>query len=132
MATSIIYPHKNYAVTEAFNLTSVGADGATYKVAGRALACPYSIEMKRKLTPSTSAGNDHLTIRIARVERNTTNLKLATGQVLIDISIPKDTSIIGTTAQTELLRIASSLLDDYGTGDNSSANIAQILSGGDL
>jgi hypothetical protein len=53
-------------------------------------------------------------------------------QVLVDISIPKDTSIITIAEQTKLVAAMASLLNEEAALEASLANIAALIGGGDL
>lgn len=132
MASSSLTPYKDNTNQVTFALVSQSANGATYKVAGRDLATPYLVEVQRKLTNPGATGNDHIVLRAARVERNVDTSKLATAQVLVDVSIPKDTSILDQTAQLELLAISSSLLNDATAMAATTANRSALIGGSDL
>jgi hypothetical protein len=123
-----------YASSGQYTLVPVSQDdqGATYKVAGRDLACPLGLEIQRKLTAPSALGNDHVVLRIFRTERNATTSKLATMQVLVDISIPKDTSIITIAEQIKLVAAMASLFNEETALEAFLANIAALIGGGDL
>jgi len=112
MASSSLTPKYDNTNSYTFALVSTGIDGATYKVDARDLALPMVVEVKRNLTSSNKAGNDHVVVRMARTERNAASGKLATAQILVDISIPKDTSIITQAEQVKLIGAMASLLND--------------------
>jgi len=137
MASSSLAPYfGNTASTDQYTyaLVSQSSTGATYKVAGRDLATPHGVEIIRKLTPASSPANDHVQLRVFRVERNTTTSKLATAQVLVDISIPKDTSILTQAEQAKMVRIVGSILaENCGALSNDTfTSSLTLLSGGDL
>jgi len=132
MASASLVPYKTNTTQETFALVSQSAAGATYKVSGRPLATPYQIETQRKLSSGTSTGNDHVGLRISRVEKNATTGKLATLQVLLDVSIPKDTSVLTTATQQEMLAICASILNECTAMEATHSKIDLILSGGDL
>lgn len=132
MASSSISPYRNSANTVVFQLVSTTATGAKYIVSGRDIACPYSIDINRKLTQSSATGNDHVQIRVARVERNATTQKLATCQAVVDISLPKDTSILTAAIQTELLNVMTSVFRDATASAATNANITALIEGRDL
>lgn len=130
MASSSLTPYKDNTNQVTFSLVSTSADKTAFKVSGRSIACPYTIELSRKL--STGKTNDHVQVRVAITERNTTTSVLATGQVLLDISIPKDQSIITNTVMTEVLGVLASLLDQATANNASSANRTALIEGRDL
>jgi hypothetical protein len=132
MATATLTPYCHNGIATSFGLVSTSANGAKWMKSGRDIACPYSIEIQRKLTAPNANTNDHVVVRIAETERNATTGKLATGQILIDISIPKDSSIITAEYQQHLLGIASSLLND--SADLAATHVAQtaLVEGRDL
>jgi len=123
-----------YNASSGYTLVPVSEDdaGATYKVAGRDLATPLGIEIQRKLTAPTATGNDHVIVRAFRTERNASTGKLATCQVLLDISIPKDTSILTIAEQTKLVAAVASLLNEETAMGASLANIAALITGSNL
>lgn len=132
MASSTLTPYRNSANQVTFDLVTQSKDGATYKVAARDLATPHVVDIQRKLTSASATGNDHVLLRLARTERNATTGKLATLQVLVDISIPKDTSILTQTIQKEAIALMSSLLNDEVAIAATTVNAAALIAGGDL
>jgi len=130
MASSSLTPYKDNTNQVTFSLVSTSADKSQFKVAGRAIACPYVVEISRKL--STGKVNDHVGVRVAVTERNATTSALATGQLLLDISIPKDQSIITNTVMVEMLGVLASLLDQSTANNASSANRTALIEGRDL
>lgn len=132
MASSSLTPYKNSTEQETFSLVSTSGSGAKYMVSGRSLANPFVIECQRKLTPATASGNDHVVLRLARTESNATTSKLATCQVLVDVSIPKDTSVLTATVQKELVALAASLLNEATAMEATNANITALVEGRDL
>jgi len=131
MASSSISPYRNNANTESFALVSSDTDGCTFKVAGRALANPYVFSVKRKVTAPTAKGNDHVVVRVARTESNAETGIPATAQVLLDISIPKDQTILTATILKELCSIISSYLNEETAMEATTANITTLIEGMD-
>lgn len=132
MASSSLTPYESSAGQQTFALVSTGENKTTHKVAGRDIATPYLVEVKRSFTNPSATGNDHVSIRIQRTERNATTGKLATMQVNCDISIPKDTSIIDGDEQVKLVSILSSLLNEETAMEATDANITALVEGRDL
>jgi hypothetical protein len=132
MASSSLTPYKDNSNQVTFNLVTTSQNGSTYKVSGRELALPHVVEIQRKLTSNNSTGNDHVILRGARTERNATTGKLATAQVMVDISIPKDQSTLDATAQAELLSCVASLLNEASAMEATHANITALIEGRDL
>jgi hypothetical protein len=132
MASTSLTPFYASSGQYTFTLVTTSDSGATYKVAGRDLATPHLVEVQRKLTQPSALGNDHVVLRLARTERNTSTSKLATMQVLIDISIPKDTSILTIAEQTKMLATAQSLLNESTATEASLTAIAKLIGGSDL
>lgn len=131
MASSTLTLYCTNAVTKVFTLVGVLADGARYMVSGRAIACPFVTEIKRKFNPN-GTGNDHVGIRIARTEQNTTSGKLATCQVLLDISIPKDQSVLTPAVQKEILALLASALNENAAVASTTVNASALIEGRDL
>jgi len=132
MASSTLTPYRDNTNQVTFNLVSQGIDGATYKVSGRDLALPYSVEIQRKLTTGSSSANDRVKLIVRRVERNVDTGKLATLMVSSEISIPKDTSTLDGTAQIEICAILASLLNDATANAATTANRTALVEGRDL
>lgn len=132
MAKSSLTPYYASSGQYTFQLVASGKDGAMWKVTGRDLACPFIVEIQRKLTSATANGNDHVVLRAARTERNATTGKLATMQVLLDVSIPKDTSIITVAEQKKLVCTVASLLNAETAMEATLANIDALIGGGDF
>jgi len=110
MASSTITLYKTNAATVAFALVSSSVDKTVWKVAGLPLSTPYQLELTRKLVPGSK--NNHIGVRLARTEQNTSTSVLATAQILVDISVPKDQSILSASVVTEMLGVIASLLND--------------------
>lgn len=132
MASSSLLPYKNNTTTQTFALVSTSATGAKYQLSGRSLANPYVIEIQRKLTPANASGNDHVVLRVARTEANATTGKLATFQVLLDISVPKDISVLTSAVQKEVVSSLTSLLNECTAMEATNANITSLIEGRDL
>lgn len=113
-------------------LTKVSDKDARFLVAGRTFSTPYGAEVVRKITPANQTGNDHISLRVFRTERNTTSSKLATAQAMLDISIPKDQSILDKNEQLKLLAVLCSLLRDETLMSATNANNTALLEGRDL
>lgn len=131
MASSTLTLYKNNTQTQAFALVSTTTDGARYMASGRAIACPFVIESKRKFNLN-GTGNDHVSIRVARTEQNVATGKLATDQVLLDISIAKDQTILTPTVQKELLAIMASALNEAAAVSATTVNATALIEGRDL
>lgn len=132
MASSSLALYKNDAATNTFLLVSTSKDGASYMMAGRDIATPYVVEIKRKLTAPNATANDHIQVRIARTERNATTGKLATAQCLLDLSIPKDTSVLTAEVSEDLICCLGSLLRDNGAMTSAQTNVTALVAGFDL
>lgn len=132
MASSTLVPYVNNSTTQSFSLVSTSSAGAKWMVTGRAIGVPYTIEVIRKLSPSTSTTNDHIQLRIARTEQNATSAKLATMQLLLDISIPKDASVITATEQKKLLSILASLFNESTAMEATNVAITSLIEGRDI
>lgn len=131
MASATLSPYKNNTTTQVFSLVSVLSSGARYMASGRAISSPYVIEIQRKLNPN-GTGNDHVGIRIARTEQNVTTGKLATCQFLLDISIPKDQSILTPAVQKELGSILASLFNESTAMEATTVALTALVEGRDL
>lgn len=132
MATTSLVLYNNNSTTTTYDLVTTGTDKTVWKVASRALACPRSIEIQRKPTASSATSNDHVIVRAAVIERNTSTQKLATGQVVLDLSIPKDGSIITNTVLGDLLANIASLLNEKTVMEATRASINAIVEGRDF
>jgi len=132
MASSSLTPKYDNTNSYTFALVSTGVDGATHKVEGRDLALPFEVNVQRKLTGGSKTGNDHVVVRMARTERNATTAKLATMQVLVDISIPKDTSVITQAEQLKLVGAVASLLNDNAALQATTVARSALINGRDI
>lgn len=132
MASNSLVLYNNNSTTTTYDLVTTGTDKTLWKVAGRALACPRLLEMQRKPTASSATGNDHVIVRCAIIERNTTTQKLATGQVVLDVSIPKDGSIITNTILGDLLSNVASLLNEKTVMEATRASVNCVVEGRDF
>jgi len=130
MASSSVTLYKSNAATVVFSLVSSSVDKTVWKVAGRALSNPFTLELTRKLASGTK--NDHIVVRLARVEPNATTAQKATAQVLVDISVPKDQSVLTAAIISELCGLLSSALNDGTALAATSANRDAIADGRDI
>jgi len=132
MASASIAPYKNNTTAVTFNLATQSVDGATFIVAGRPIATPYSITVQRKLTASGATGNDRVVVTVRRTETNVTTGKLATASVQVSLSIPKDQSILTEAVMKELVGISASVLNDYAANAATTTNAGKLIEGCDL
>lgn len=132
MSSATLTLYETNAATKAFTLVS--QDGKTTKwiVSGREIGLPFSFEITRKLTAPGATTNDHVLVRVARTERNATTAKLATCQILMDISIPKDATVITQTEQKKLVSLIASALNEATAMEATTANITALIEGRDL
>lgn len=130
MSSATLTPFKNATEQVTFSLQSESSDGANYIASGRSLSTPYGIQIQRKV--ATGTRNDHIVLRVYRTENNATTGKAATVQALLDISIPKDQSVINATAQKELLTIVMSLLRDATLSAATFTNVTALIEGRNL
>jgi len=132
MASNSLVLYNNNSTTTTYNLVTTGETKSSWKVDGRPLATPRILEIQRKPTSSSAAGNDHVIIRGAVIERNASTQKLATAQVTIDLSLPKDQSIITSTTIGDLIANAVSLLNEKTAMEATRANINAFIEGRDF
>lgn len=130
MASSSLVLYVSNADTQEFVLVSSSVNMTVWKVANRPLSNPFTIELARKLTSGTK--NDHVTVRIARVEANASTSQKATAQVLIDVSVPKDQSILTGAEISKMLGAAASLLNDGNNLALTGTNRGAIVDGRDV
>lgn len=132
MASSSLTPYYDNTNQVTFGLLKQSADTTTYVVADRPVATPYLVEVKKKLTSASAKANDHVIVRIARIEKNSTTGVPATGQVTLDVSIPKDSDTITVAYVKQLLGLMSSLINDDAAIGATPAAISSLVAGGDL
>jgi len=102
-----------------------------FMVAGRSLGAPFELEQVRKVN-ANSLSNDHSIVRLTRKEANAATGKLATLQVTLDVSIPKDTTVLTQIEQKKLVSLLVSLLNESTAMEATNANITAIIEGRDL
>jgi len=135
MASSTIAPKYGTSASNTFALRNTNSSGCEYAVSGRSLSKPYAITISRKVGNGSALGNDHVIVSIRRTEANATTFKLSTGNVTLDISIPRDSATLTTDMMNEMLASLSSLLNDYAAVEDTLAshgNIITLLGGADL
>lgn len=130
MASSSLAPYISNSVTETFSLVSSSVNQTVWKVPGRALSNPYTVELNRKLTSGTK--NDHIVLRVARVEANASTAQKATAQILVDISVPKDQSNLSSAILANMLGVVASVLNDNTALAATSVNRSAIVDGRDI
>jgi len=131
MASSTLNPYVDNTNHQAFVLKSTSESGAVFMVAGRSLGAPFELEQVRKVN-ANSLSNDHSIVRLTRKEANAAIGKLATLQVTLDVSIPKDTTVLTQIEQKKLVSLLVSLLNESTAMEATNANITAIIEGRDL
>jgi len=132
MASATLVPYNANGAQTTFTLVSTSEQKSVYRVASLDLATPYSLEIQRKLTPVGAKGNDVVSVKIQRVERNTGTNLLCAGSVKVEISIPKDTVALTKAKSLEMLGVLSSLLNDVSNLAATSVNRTALVEGRDL
>lgn len=132
MATETLTLYKNNTQTQAFGLAQTSATKTVWLAAGRAISLPYSVSVERKPTSANSASNDHVVLRVSRVEANASTGKLASLPITLDISIPKDQSVLTLAVQKEMLCVLASALNEATAMEATNANITKLIEGRDL
>lgn len=131
MASSTLNPFVDNTNHQAFVLKSTTDTGAVFMVAGRPLGAPYELELIRKVN-ANSLSNDHSIVRLTRKEANASTGKLATLQVTLDCSIPKDVTVLTLTEQKKLVSLLVSMLNEQTALEATNANITAVLEGRDF
>lgn len=132
MATETITAYEANAGTKSFVLANTNSVKTSWIVSGRAIALPYSLSVERKLSQPNSPSNDHVILRVGRVEQNATTGKLATFQATLDISIPKDQSVLSPAEQKKAISLLASILNENTAMEATNANITKLIEGRDL
>lgn len=132
MASSSLNPFISSAAQQLFSLVATTSNGCEFRAGGRDISLPYAVIIQRKLSAPTSLSNDHVYLRARRTERNVTTGKLATAQVQLDISIPKDTSILTQTVLKQMISALASLLNEATAMEATTANMTALVEGRDL
>jgi len=132
MPSSSITPYYNNTSQYTFALATTSETGAVYKMAGRPLSQPFQVEVQRKITASAATANDHVILRISRIEKNATTGKLATGSVTVDLSIPKDTASLAEADFTKMVGAVASILNECAALQSTTVNAVALEEGRDL
>lgn len=130
MASSSLTPYLDNTSSGTFNLVSSSIELTRWIASGRSISAPWAIE--RSLKKSSGKSNDHVIVRVFKTDLNSTTGQLVTGQVLLDISIPKDNTTITNTEMVELLGVLTSVLNQYSANNASSAVRTALVEGRDL
>lgn len=131
MASSTLNPFVDNAAHQAFTLKSSTQSGSIWMVSGRNISLPFELETQRKVNPN-ALSNDHSIVRLTRKEANASSGKLATFQVTLDVSIPKDNTIITLAEQKKLLSLVASMLNEQTAMEATNANVTAVLEGRDF
>lgn len=132
MATATLSPKYLGALSDAFELVSTSKDSSLYRMAGRSLATPFTLEISRKIGPNGASANDHVIVRIVRVDRNATTQKLATASVTLDVSIPRDTTATAAADVVAMMGTMASLINDCSDLAATTTNRTKLVNGRDL
>lgn len=132
MATETLTAYEANVGTKSFALAQTGATKTVWIASGRALSTPFTISVERKLSPNNSPSNDHILLRATRIEQNVNTGKLATFQCTLDISVPKDQSILSPSEQKKVISVIASLLNEGTAMEATNANITKLIEGRDL
>jgi len=132
MAAATLTPYYNNTTQTTYNLVSTGPTGSMWKLAGRDLGQPKSVEIIRKMTPIGSSANDHVILRLSNTMRNATTGKLATLVATCDISLPKDATDLTTNQRLYMLAELASLLNDSSANAATTVARSALIEGRDL
>lgn len=127
--SSTLTPYTGASGTISLVPVAENANGAMYLVSGRAMNLPYSMTVARKLTAPSAAGNDSVSIRLARCEANATSGKLATMAVTLTVSIPKDQTVHTVAEQKKMLCAVASLLNESTAMEATTVFMTALLEG---
>lgn len=131
MASSTLNPFVDNSAHQAFVLKSSTQSGSIWMVSGRNISLPFELETQRKVNPN-ALSNDHSIVRVTRKEANATSGKLATFQLTLDVSIPKDNTIITLAEQKKLISLLVSMLNEQTAMEATNANVTAVLEGRDF
>lgn len=131
MASSTLNPFVDNTNHQLVTLKSSTQTGSIWMVSGRNISLPFEVQTDRKVNPN-ALSNDHSIIRLTRKEANATSGKLATFQCTIDVSIPKDCTVITLAEQKKAVAMLISLLNESTAMEATNASITAILEGRDL
>lgn len=132
MASATLAPYKTNALTQTFTLVSTSAEESIYRVSGRGLAQPWSLSISRKIGVNGQKSNDRVSVKISKVNINSTTSLLSAANVSMECSIPRDTVAVPATEVVECLGILASLLNDSTALAATTANRTAIVEGRDL
>lgn len=132
MATETITAYEASTGTKSFLLRQTSATKTEWIISGRAISAPFNLILERKPSNNNSPSNDHVLLRVSRMEPNATTGKLATFQATLDLSIPKDQSILSPAEQKKVISLLASILNEGTAMEATSANITKLIEGRDL
>jgi len=132
MASATLQAYYDATLSETYSLVSSTANGSKWILPGQPIGCQKTIEIVRSLTPSGAMANDHVKVIMTNHGRNTTTGKIATSSISMDISIPKDQSILTETLMKQDLKELSSLLNDSRAGGATYNNALSLIRGTDI
>jgi len=119
MPSSSLTPYKASATQITYGLVGSSPTGAKWLVSGYGLGVPRTLEQTLKVGAPGASGNDHVILRLSQSDENSTTGKIATANLTLDISIPRDSATVTPTEIVELLGILSSLLNDCASVEDS-------------
>lgn len=131
MASASLNPFVDNTNHQALVLKSSTQTGSIWMVSGRNISLPFELETSRKVNPN-ALSNDHSIIRLTRKEANASSGKLATFQATLDVSIPKDNTVITLAEQKKLVSLLVSLLNEGTAMEATNASITAVLEGRDF
>lgn len=132
MPTNSLTPYYNNTTQYTFVLVSTSDKVTSWKVSGRPLAQPFSLSIEKKIGATGQKTNDHVVVKVSKTDANSTSAELATCNVSMDISIPRDASAIAASEVIEMLGVLSSLLNDSTALAATTANRTALVEGRDL
>jgi len=134
MASSSVTLYHGDTENRVYALTQTSANKTEFRVAGLALAEPQMLTIERKIQPGNSKSNDQIIVTVSQVSRNTTSGLLATGKVSVNISVPRDNSIITQTVMSQLCKQIGSLFGNNcaALSADAATSALALLGGSDL
>jgi len=130
MASNTLTPAVDDTNRQTFNLVSTSLNKTAWVAPSRKLATPYQISVERKLASGKS--NDQIVLRILRIENNATTGLPATASITLNISLPKDQTILTAAEMTKMIVAIGSIIGDSALGAATVVAVTSLIEGRDL
>jgi len=132
MASNTLTAYETATATKTFNLVTTSKEQTVWRASGRSLGQPYEVQIVRKIGNAGQKTNDNVQLRVLKTELDPATGLVATAHATLNISVPRNASLIPGAQIVQMMSVVASLLNDGTAVPSTSANKTALVEGRDL